>query len=271
MVVAETYLGPELRRATVTQEPDSTASDGGISRRNITTQSDSTAGDSSGRQQVSRPQPDSADSNGGMARRIIRARTPAAARNPSPRYAPQQFPAPRRVAVSSAPQPEGPGRLHRQPGVQPQGRTPRVYPQEVGAPQRVTVSTPPQPDVLERIDRESDALWRLNRRTMTSQRSQMTQLPWEAATSTTAGTAPGLDPDDTKQQQQQQQQQQQRRQQQEQQQQHPASVSGSVGAENLLKLKVVELRQMCAERGLPQYGRKDELVQRLAVRRSSSS
>jgi hypothetical protein len=87
----------------------------------------------------------------------------------------------------------------------------------------------------------------------------MTQLPWAQATSTTAGTTPNSDDK------------QQQRQHQQQQQQQPASANGSVSPDDLLKLKVLELRQLCHKRGLPQYGRKDELVQRLLSRRQTSA
>ena len=234
---------------------DSAASEDGTARGSTAIQSDTAAGDGGARRQFSRPQPDGADGSGGMARRIIRPRTPAAARNPSPRYAPQQLQTPPRRLTSGSSQPDELGRLNGQPGAQAQGQMPRSQAPGVHAPQRVTVSTAAQPDVLERIDRESDAVWRMQRRAVTSQRSQTMQLPWQQAVTTAAGTSHGSNPGDSKQQQWQQQQGQ------------SASANGSVGAEDLSRLKVLELRQLCRERGLPQYGRKDELMQRLLSRR----
>jgi hypothetical protein len=157
LVAAEAHPGPEVRSAMVTSQLDGTASSGVAARQSIATQADSAAGDVGARRQISGTQLDGADGNGGVARRIIRPRTPAAARNPSPRYAPQQLQTQQRRMTSGAPQPDEPRRPDRQPGVQPQDRMPRVQPPGFNVPQRVTVSTAQQPDVLERIDRHSGA------------------------------------------------------------------------------------------------------------------
>ncbi len=183
--------------------------------------------------------PSARDLDGASGRRIIRMRPSAAVRNPRPRYAPQGDPQDADQASASGQAPAGAARRRgydQQPSTAEQRRAGAVGVAASATPQAETRAL--RASALERGS-QSDASSRVPAvETPSGSARQDTATTSSDEVGTQSSTSPSP---------------------------QTSSEAQQTGLEALKKLKVRELRQLCVQHGLTQYGRKDELWERLAA------
>jgi len=183
--------------------------------------------------------PSARDLDGASGRRIIRMRPSAAVRNPRPRYAPQGDPQDANQASASGQAAAGAVRRRgsdQQPSTSEQRRAGSVGVAPSATPQAETRGL--SASVLEHGS-QSDASSRgLPVETPSGRIRQDTAMTSSDALSRQSRDSPSAE---------------------------TSSEAPQAGLEPLKKLRVRELRQLCVQHGLTQYGRKDELLERLAA------
>ena len=182
--------------------------------------------------------PSARDLDGASGRRIIRMRPSAAVRNPRPRYAPQGDPQDANQGSALGPAAAGAAR-------------PRGADQQPSAAERRANSVAATPSTALQAESRTVRASVMSRDPQldASSRVPLVETPSGSATQDTASTSSDAASSQSNT--------------------LPSSQTDSetqqAGLEALRKLRVRELRQLCVQHGLTQYGRKDELLERLAA------